>query len=191
MLECPQGAAMGAAKTALGAVSIEEYLCPDFEPDADYVDGAIEERPKGVFDHAAWQRAILDWFMRHETEWDVLALPELRVRVAPTRFRVPDTTVLDRRPPREQIITQPPRAIFEVLSPEDRAQRMTRKLGDYAAMGVGEIWVVNPEGPEFFRFQDGELRRRAEFGRPGQAVHFPLNAIAELLPGRPQPPEQA
>lgn len=182
---------MEAAKTALGRVSIEDYLRSDYEPDCEYVDGAIEERPMGLFDHAAWQRAILDWFMRHETEWDVLAIPELRVRVAPTRFRVPDVTVLDRRRPIEQIITRPPRAVFEVLSPEDRVQRMTRKLNDYAAMGIGEIWVVNPDGPEFSRLLHGELHRRAEFGRPGQAMHFPLNAIAELLPGRPQPPEQA
>lgn len=182
---------MEAAKTAPGWVSIEEYLRSDYEPDAEYVDGAIEERPMGVFDHAAWQRAILDWFMRHEAEWDVLAIPEVRVRVAPTRFRVPDVTVLDRRRPIEQIITRPPRAIFEVLSPEDRVRRMTRKLSDYAAMGVGEVWVVKPEGTEFFCFQDGKLRRRAEFGRAGQAMHFPLRAIAEMLPARPQLPEQA
>ena len=34
---------------------LDVYLKSDFEPDAEYVDGEIEERPMGEYDHAAWQ----------------------------------------------------------------------------------------------------------------------------------------
>ncbi len=80
-------------------VPVEVYLRSSYEPDAEYVDGKIEERPMGEFDHASWQLAILKWFLQHEKEWGIRVLPELRVRVAATRYRVPDVTVLDRSRP--------------------------------------------------------------------------------------------
>jgi Uma2 family endonuclease len=126
-------------------VPVEVYLRSSYEPDAEYVDGKIEERPAAEFDHASWHGAILAWFAQHEKEWNVLALPSLRVWVAPTRYRVPDVSVLDRSQPREQIITHPPVAVFEVLSPEDTVQRLKRKLQDYRVMGIEEIRVVDPQ----------------------------------------------
>ncbi|MGH9491310.1 MAG: Uma2 family endonuclease [Terriglobales bacterium] len=163
------------------SVTVDEYLRSEFEPDADYVDGEIEERPMGEYDHASWQEAILKWFWRHETEWRIRAKPELRIRTSATRFRVPDVTIMRRDQPIEQILTHPPFAVFEVLSPEDRLRRMSRKLGDYAAMGIGHVYVIDPEGPVYYRFQNGELRLAAEFGAAGEAIHFPLAAIAALL----------
>ncbi len=96
-------------------VPVEVYLRSSYEPDAEYVDGKIEERPMGERDHALWQQAILKWFWQHEKEWGFEVLQELRVQVSATRYRVPDVTVLDRSRPIEQIITHPPLAVFEVL----------------------------------------------------------------------------
>lgn len=115
-----------AATPARTFLPVELYLHSSYDPDPEYVDGEIEERPQGEYDHASWQEAILKWFWRHEKEWNIRSKPELRVQVAPTRFRVPDVTVLDRDQPIEQIITHPPLAVFEVLSPEDS---MTRCCG--------------------------------------------------------------
>jgi len=83
-----------------------------YDPDAEYVNGAIEERPVGEFDHAAWQSALCAWFRLHATEWNSRSLPELSVQVSGTRFRVPDVTLLDRSLPIEQIITHAPLAVF-------------------------------------------------------------------------------
>jgi hypothetical protein len=44
--------------TATAYMPVEVYLRSSFEPDAEYVDGAIRERPVGGLDHAAWQKAI-------------------------------------------------------------------------------------------------------------------------------------
>src|SRR5208337_3108629 len=39
----------------------------------------------------------------------------------------------------------PPRLAVEVLSPNDRADKVLRKITDYLRNGVGLIWIVDPE----------------------------------------------
>ena len=51
-------------------VPVDQYLRGQYEPDAEYVDGEIEERPMGQFDHASWQQAIQLWFAQHAREWN-------------------------------------------------------------------------------------------------------------------------
>ncbi len=138
------------------AVPVEVYLRSSFEPDAEYVDGEIEERPVGEYDHAAWQDALLAYFRQHSIEWRIRAKPELRVQVSTTRFRVPDVTVLDRAQAIEQIVTHPPVAVFEVLSPDDIMPRMLSKLADYEHMGIDGIFVIDPKGSKY-RFANGSL----------------------------------
>jgi Uma2 family endonuclease len=162
-------------------VPVEVYLRSSYEPDAEYVDGKIEERPMGEFDHALWQKAILKWFWQHEKEWGVEVLQELRVQVAATRFRVPDVTVLDRTQPREQIITHPPLAVFEILSPEDTLQRLKRRLEDYRIMGIAEIRVIDPQDNTFYRYEDGQLLRNDTFSHAGKGIVFDMNQIKDLL----------
>lgn len=144
--------------STLAAVPVEVYLrTGDYEPDAEYVDGVIEERPMGQFDHATWQQALQLWFVQHQGQWKLRVRPEYRVCVSPTRYRVPDVTVWDRSLPIEQILTHAPIAVFEVLSPEDRLHRMMRKLADYEAMGIRNIFVIDPEDDTYSRYLDGRL----------------------------------
>jgi Uma2 family endonuclease len=122
-----------------------ENLHSTYEPDAEYVDGEIQERSVGEYDHASWQAALLEYFTRHKQDWNIRVRPELRVQVAATRFRVPDVTVLDRDRPIEQVITQPPLAVFEILSPEDTMTRTLEKLRDYERMGVAVSLLSIPK----------------------------------------------
>ena len=39
----------------------------------------------------------------------------------------------------------PPRLAVEVLSPNDRASKVLRKINDYLRCGVGLVWVIDPE----------------------------------------------
>jgi Uma2 family endonuclease len=162
-------------------IPVELYLRSSFEPDAEYVDGEIEERPMGEFDHASWQLAILRWFLQHEKAWDIRVRPELRIQVAATRFRVPDVTVLDRAHPIEQIITHPPVAVFEVLSPEDSLQRLMRKLEDYKTMGIPEIWVIDPQDAGYYRYEDRQLLRRDSLAYAARGIVFDLDRIKDQL----------
>jgi Uma2 family endonuclease len=142
-------------------IPVEQYLRSDYEPDAEYVDGEVEERPMGEYDHSTWQQAIEQWFLQNAKEWNIRVRCELRVQVTPTRYRVPDVVVFDRDQPIEQILTHPPIAVFEVLSPEDTIARMLTKLEDYAAMGIRDIFVLDPRTERAFRYTDGELRKAA------------------------------
>jgi Uma2 family endonuclease len=162
-------------------VPVEVYLHSSYEPDAEYVDGEIEERPAGLYDHASWQGAILEWFSQREKGWNVRALPSLRIRVAPTRYRVPDVTVLDRNQPSEQIITHPPLAVFEVLSPEDTVQRLKRKLEDYRAMGIPEIWIIDPQDDTFYRYANLQFERNDSFSHAEKGIVFDMNQLKSLL----------
>lgn len=140
-------------------VPVELYLRSSYEPDADYVDGEIEERPMGEFDHASWQYAILQWFAPHEKDWNIWVRPELRVQVSLTRYRVPDVVVIDRAHPIEQILTHPPVAVFEVLSPDDSLTGSLRKLNDYEQMGIKTIGAVDPRTRTIYQYTNGSLER--------------------------------
>ena len=139
-------------------VSKEEYLHTTYEPDAEYVDGVIEERCLGEYDHSSWQKALLLWFAKNEKNWNIRVNQELRVQVSPTRFRVPDITVVNRSHPIEQVVTAPPLAGIEILSPEDRIGRVLTKLGDYERMEIGTILVIDPAARQFHRYEQGNLR---------------------------------
>jgi Uma2 family endonuclease len=161
-------------------ISVEEYLKTSTDPDCEYVAGVIEERAVGELDHASWQKALLRWFGDRESEWEILVYPELRVQVAPQSFRVPDVTLLSRAAPREQIITHPPLAVFEILSPEDSMMRTLEKLADYERMGIAAIWVIEPRRQLFFRYHNGQLVPASVFELPGSTFSVPLTAIAAL-----------
>ena len=166
------------AATAL--VTVEDYLKMSAEPDCEYVAGVIEERPVGEYDHSTWQIALAAFFVAREKDLGILSRPELRVQVAPDSFRVPDVTLLSREAPREQIITHPPLAVFEILSPEDSMTRMLEKLAEYERMGIAAIWVIEPKRLLYYRYREGQLTPGTIFDLPGTGFSVPFSEIAAL-----------
>lgn len=161
-------------------VPVEVYLRDSrYEPDAEYVDGEIEERPMEDFDNADWQQAIQRWFAEHGEVWNIKAFSSLRVKVAPTRYRVPDVTVIGRHNRREQITTLPPIAVFEIIGQEDRFGNMLRKMNDYFLMGIPQIWLINPQDGTSFRYVDGAFSRQTRFRE--NEIDFPVSAFGALL----------
>ncbi len=163
-------------------MSVEEYLHGDhgWDAAAEYVDGEIEERPLGEKNHSKWQLALQVWFWLHREQWHLTAYPELRSQTREASYRLPDVLVLADDAPDEQIVRCPPAAVFEILSPEDRLERVERKLREYEAMGVKSIYLVDPDTGRFQRFQSGILQPvvECEVG----AVRFQSSDIAALLP---------
>jgi Uma2 family endonuclease len=125
-------------------VSVQEYLATSYRPDRDFVDGELQERNLGEFEHSFLQSAILAWFWTRQKEWNVLPLVEQRVQVAPTRFRVPDVTVLRADQAREPIVTSPPLILIEVLSKDDSLRSMRERVDDYLNFGVHNVWILDP-----------------------------------------------
>jgi Uma2 family endonuclease len=166
-------------------VPVETYLRMESEPDCEYVDGQIEERPMPEYDHSTWQDALSAFFRSHGVEWNVRARPELRVRVSPTRFRVPDVTVLSRAAPIEQIVVTPPLAVFEILSPENRMAAMMEKFADYERMGIAGIWIIDPrksvENAIGYGYQSGKLETVTNFGLPSLGITFTIHEVAAFI----------
>jgi Uma2 family endonuclease len=130
-------------------ISVEEYLSTCYRPDCDYVDGHLEERNLGEFDHSSLQTAIAAYFFTRRKQWNVTVVVEQRVQVSPTRFRIPDVCVV-LGAPGEQIFRKPPFLCIEVLSPEDRMSRVEQRISDFLKMGVPNVWVLDPATKQAF-----------------------------------------
>ena len=138
-------------------ISVEEYLRSTYEPDAEYVDGVVEERPMGEDEHSEWQGTLAFFFMSHRRGWSIRVRPELRTKTSERRYRIPDIAILDAALPREPIATVPPLLAIEILSPEDRLSRLVVRLSDFEAMGVPAIYIIDPADNSLLRFKAGKL----------------------------------
>lgn len=164
-------------------MTVEEYLHTVFEHDCEYVDGRIEERGLGEFEHSYVQGMLITLFNNHRRDWGVLALPEQRVQTRKTHFRVPDIAVLREVSRREPILTQPPFLIIEVQSPDQPLRRTEAKAIEYREFGVEHVWVVDPYSRAAWRCQQNglELVRNGELTIAGTPICVGLEELfAEL-----------
>lgn len=160
-------------------ISLEEYLHTSYEPDAEYVDGVIEERPMGEDQHSEWQATLAFFFKAHRREWSIRVRPELRTRTSERRYRIPDVAILDAALPREPIATAPPLMAMEILSPEDRLSRLVTRLSDFEAMGVPAIYVIDPADNSLLRYKGGRLENVDVLMLRDVAIQF-ADILAEL-----------
>jgi len=125
-------------------ISLEEYLRTSFDPDCDFVEGEVRERNVGKRKHSYAQGEIVAWFKLRRKELALDSLPELRLRVAPGRVRIPDVVVSEVPFPEEEVFTSAPYLCVEVMSPDDTIAAMQDRLDDYLQFGVPNVWVVDP-----------------------------------------------
>jgi Uma2 family endonuclease len=158
-------------------ISLEEYLRSSYHPDCDYVDGEVQERNLGEFDHAAVQMFLGNWFFQHREDWQLHVLPEMRIRVSAARVRIADLCLVLRSQPVEQVLTIPPLAVIEILSPEDRISRYAQRLADYRQMGISNIWVVDPANRVGYDCSTTAWLPVEEFRVAGSAISFRLTDL--------------
>ena len=139
-------------------VPVEEYLRTVYRPDCDYIDGEVQERNMGEKPHARLQTYFLRFFSAHEDEWNIEVLPEQRLRISPTRYRIPDVMLTSIPNNEDRIVFTPPLLCIEILSSEDRMRKVQERIDDYARLGVPCSWVVDPwRGTAFAAGPDGVL----------------------------------
>lgn len=155
-------------------ISVSEYLKTTYRPDRDLIDGRIEERNVGEHDHAALQAALILWFGQHQQEWNIEVLPEQRIQISPTRFRVPDVCVVSLHQPVEQILTRPPLVCIEILSPEDTMRRMQERIDDYRKLGVENIWLFDPGTRRGYDCRPSGWLEKTEFEVPNTPIRVNL-----------------
>jgi Uma2 family endonuclease len=130
-------------------ISVEDYLASSYEPDCDFVDGHIEERNVGEWDHSKLQLKVGAYLLAHYGNTGIEVATELRIRVTQTRVRIPDICVFLKNPG-ERVPTKPPFICIQILSPEDRMSRVEVRINDFLAMGVPYVWVLDPETKQAF-----------------------------------------
>jgi len=162
-------------------ISVEEYLRTSYRPDCDYIDGHIEERNLGEWDHANLQTAIAIYFGNRRKQWGINVVVEQRVQVSPTRFRIPDVCVILGEPD-GQILRKPPFICIEVVSPEDRLNRLEQRIEDFLAMGVAYVWVIDPQTRKAYAATPASGLCEVRTGilaTENPAIELPLNEIFE------------
>lgn len=130
---------MGAATL----VSVEEYLSTSYSPDREYIDGRIVERNLGERTHGRVQRRLIVYFHLRSKELGIEVIPEQRVQVSSTRFRIPDVTVVKTSQLQGEIFNNPPFLCIEILSKDDTVDYMQEKIDDYLNFGVPYVWIIN------------------------------------------------
>ena len=147
-----------ATQTVPALLTLEEYLRTSYHPDCDFVDGVLEERNVGEYEHNNLQAALIAWFFARGPEWNIRVLPEQRTRVGETRVRVPDVCLIPRHGTIERVRVTPPLVCIEIQSPEDRTSRTVRVLNDYLAMGVPNLWLFDPIDRVAFTYSASGLK---------------------------------
>jgi Uma2 family endonuclease len=164
-------------------VSVEEYLASDPEPDVDYVDGVLEERNLGEADHADLQGELTTIFRTRRGEWGIKTFPELRVQVAPTRYRIPDVCVMPKSWERTQIVREAPLLCLEVKSPSYTLKREMTRAQDYLRMGVAEVWIFDPESRKAYVLRGDEVteQRDGVLKLAGTAIELDIATLFGVL----------
>lgn len=140
-------------KTPTKITTLEEYLDFDDGTDKHYEleDGVLVEMPPGTGKHEAIITLLL---VRFFLEIQKMGLP-LQPRPNGTEVltnkqpRRPDVCVITNEQAKSientsAILKTAPILIVEVVSPESVDRDYNQKTSEYAAIGVGEYWIVDP-----------------------------------------------
>lgn len=164
-------------------LSVEEYLHTSYRPDVDYIDGHVEGRNLGEFDHANLQGELSFIFRSNAKAWGIKSVPECRFQITPIRFRIPDIAVLKAGTPVDRIIREAPLLCIEILSPEDTWKRIEGRIADYQSVGVQHNWVFDPAKRLAFEYIGSERKQvtAADISVPGTAISINLAELFAVL----------
>jgi len=158
-------------------ISVEEYFRTRFEgPTPEYVDGELVERHMAGIAHSSRQRSLLVLFEALRKDRPLHAYPELHLRLARRRYRIADIAVFAGEQPAEDIPSQPPLIVSQILSPDDSFQEVIDKFEELRAWGVKHLWLIHPRSRKLFVY-DGGLREVAAFTIPDYNVELAAAAI--------------
>ena len=163
-------------------IPLSEYLATGYRPDCEYIDGELRERKMGETDHSRLQMLLSRYLSNREEQWGIIVLPEQRVQVTSTRYRVPDIVVVLGPLPSTPILHEPPFLCIEILSRDDSMYDMQERIDDYLNMGVPHVWVVNPRSRRTFLYTT-EFMREAKDGilrTTDPQIEVPMSELGSL-----------
>jgi Uma2 family endonuclease len=168
---------MRATKTLLTAEEFDNY---PFEEDKRYEldEGELIETTRPAYKHNRVLRKLvvrLDAYLDKDGAGEVL-ISENLYSLSPNIRRSPDVAVIlgDRHEELKdaKVIPIIPEITAEVLSPSETPRTIHRKLKQYFAAGVKEVWLIDPESREVEVWTGATLPARAL--AVGEALTSPL-----------------
>ncbi len=174
---------MATVTVAPPRVSIEDYMDMSFDgADAEFVDGVIIERPMPKKPHARALQALAEAFGRLRVSHGVDPNPDLRLRLAPNKVRIPDYSVF-RSEPEGDVPETPPLVAAEIVSPTDVYSTLMAKLEEYDAWGVEHVWLIDPERRQLAVYRGGAPVYVDELSIPELALTLTPGDLFDRRPG--------
>ncbi|MGB7157751.1 MAG: Uma2 family endonuclease [Tepidisphaeraceae bacterium] len=167
-----------------GSWDDEDYLALSTNQLVELSDGSVEVLPMPTMRHQAIVQYLSNLLLAFAAAGDlgrVLFAP-LRVRLRPGKFAEPDVVFMSaaHRQRMGNRFWEGADLVMEVVSEseQDRQRDYIAKREAYAAAGIAEYWIVDPQQSliTVLTLQNGAYQLRGEF-RPGTI------AISELVPG--------
>jgi len=124
------------------------------------------------------------WFISHQSDWRVRVMSEVRTPVSKTRVRLPDVYVVSMEGAAAgEIRVTPPLLAIEILSPDDRMNRVIERLDDLLEMGVENLWLLDPEERTAYTYTASGLKlvKTGELRVAGSPIYLNLAEIFSAL----------
>jgi len=153
---------------------MEEYLRTSYEWEPEWVDGELVERSLPNNAHSKTQDDIAFAFRKAKNVSRLFCRPQLRIRVSPSRWRIPDLAVFADREPEGDY----PSNVFcavEILSPGDSLAEALEKFSEYAALKIPHIYLADPIHNLLFRYEGRSLKAV-------DAIEFPERSFRLTAP---------
>jgi Uma2 family endonuclease len=119
-------------------VTLEQYyeMLPDYEREPEYFDGEIIERAMPTKPHSEMHRFLILAFESFRAQ-GLRSYPEWTIAPRAGSRRIPDVCLC-------AVGTETPLLCVEILSPDDKASVLRRKIREYLGWGVEYVWVIDP-----------------------------------------------
>ena len=109
------------------------------KPYYEYWDGEALQKPMPTLLHSLLQLILINLLRGI----GLIAAGEVRLKLSETRQPLPDVVAGSRL--EHPYPTKPFEVVIEILSPEDRMQRVLRKCRFYGDQGITHVYVFDPE----------------------------------------------
>lgn len=134
-----------ATAPALRLIPASEHLHSPCPPDVEYIDGTPAERSVSAYLHSLLQAILITYFRQFERNCKFKVLSRLRTQIMEGgEHHVPDLLLCAVPTKIDQIMTETPLAVIEILSPADRVRELLQRFHDYATLGG---CTHHPDGP--------------------------------------------
>jgi Uma2 family endonuclease len=167
---------------ATSLVTVEEYLATDYMPNAEYVDGVVVSKSMPTLFHGFIQLLLCSLVNARYPE--LLAIPELGLRLSPSRVLIPDIGVQAKSRLQGPHASKPIFLCVEILSPDDRITKAFLKCEAYLSWGVPFTWIIDPDSQRAWTYSQGThpVEVPPQGSLCADAVSIPLADLFSQLP---------